>query len=319
MREAQDVAGGSSRPTDTLCYEPGDWEDGWFSDYAPGACFTRAELEHRVGMYSDNTAAHILVRAGGGGDALNAYARAHGASESEFWDPTSPPAATWPASGGTRHRPGGRRPRAAVPVPAADQHAYEDGIPAGVPSGTTVVHKIGILDGEINDAGLVLNGPARRVRAHGDDRGRQLGADRRRRPRGRAVRGVLSRSCSLPSEGEGQGGGACLPHGRRVFRPTPGRRPGHRLVVVLDGHVLARAVAEARAASQGDHGAHAQVDGDRQRAAEAVQQRERDQRCRTVHQQASSGGSRARRRCSASGRRSSRPAARPAGRSGCRG
>ena len=28
-----------------------------------------------------------------------------------------------------------------------------------MPPGTTVVHKIGILDGEINDAGLVVNGP----------------------------------------------------------------------------------------------------------------------------------------------------------------
>jgi hypothetical protein len=27
-----------------------------------------------------------------------------------------------------------------------------------VPAGTTVVHKIGILDGELNDAALVLNG-----------------------------------------------------------------------------------------------------------------------------------------------------------------
>ncbi len=160
MEDAQDVAAGTAKPTDTLCYEPGDWEDGWFSDYAPGACFTRAELEHRVGMYSDNTAAHILVRENGGGDALNAYARTHGATESEFWEPnvttSSDLARLWQDEAAGR---AGGAPAQRYLYPLLSNTAYGEGIPAGVPSGTTVVHKVGILDGEINDAGLILNGP----------------------------------------------------------------------------------------------------------------------------------------------------------------
>lgn len=160
MEEAQDVTGGSARATDTLCYEPGDWEDGWFGDYAPGTCFTRAELERRVGIYSDNTAAHILIRVDGGGDALNAYAHAHGATESEFWDPnvttSSDLARLWEdeAAG----RAGGAAAQRYL-YPLLTNTAYEDGIPAGVPSGTKVVHKIGVVDDQVNDAGLVLSGP----------------------------------------------------------------------------------------------------------------------------------------------------------------
>lgn len=43
--------------------------------------------------------------------------------------------------------------------PLLTNSIYEDGIPAGVPAGTTVVHKVGILDGELNDAALVEGGP----------------------------------------------------------------------------------------------------------------------------------------------------------------
>jgi beta-lactamase class A len=160
MEEAQDIAAGTASPSDELCYDPGDWEDGWFGDYAPGDCYTRGELDQRVGEYSDNTAAHILVRVDGGGDALNAYARAHGATESEFWDPnvttTSDLARLWQdEAAGHAGGPAAQR----YLYPLLTDTAYEDGIPAGVPSGTTVVHKIGILDSEVNDAALVLNGP----------------------------------------------------------------------------------------------------------------------------------------------------------------
>jgi len=160
MEEAQAIASGRASPNDTLCYEEGDWEDGWFGDYEPGACFSRAELDQRAGIYSDNTAAHILVRADGGTDALNAYARAHGATESEFYDPNVTTAADlarlWQneAAGGA----GGAAAQRYL-YPLLTNTAYEDGIPAGVPQGSTVVHKIGILDGEVNDAGLILNGP----------------------------------------------------------------------------------------------------------------------------------------------------------------
>jgi beta-lactamase class A len=160
MEEAQDIAAGTAHSSDVLCYDPSDWEDGWFSDYTPGDCYTRGELDQRVGEYSDNTAAHILVRLDGGGDALNAYARAHGATESEFWDPnvttTSDLARLWQdeAAG----HAGGTAAQHYL-YPLLTDTAYEDGIPAGEPPGTTVVHKIGILDSALSDAALVLNGP----------------------------------------------------------------------------------------------------------------------------------------------------------------
>ena len=160
MEEAQDIAAGTASPDDVLCYDPSDWEDGWFSDYAPGDCYTRSELDQRIGTYSDNTAAHILVRYDGGADALNAYARAHGATESEFYDPnetTSSDLARLWANEAAGSAGGAAAQRYLYPL--LTNTAYEDGIPAGVPQGTTVVHKIGILDGEVNDAGLVLNGP----------------------------------------------------------------------------------------------------------------------------------------------------------------
>ena len=160
MEEAQRLAAGAASPDDTLCYDPGDSEDGWFGDYAPGTCFTREELDRRVGQFSDNTAAHILVRVDGGGDALNAYARAHGATESEFWDPnvttSNDLARLW--SNEASGQAGGASAQRIL-YPLLTKTAYEDGIPAGVPAGTTVVHKIGILDGQLNDAGLVLTGP----------------------------------------------------------------------------------------------------------------------------------------------------------------
>jgi beta-lactamase class A len=160
MEEAQNVTAGQAGPGDTLCYDPGDWEDGWFTDYVPGACFTRAELDRRVGIYSDNTAAHMLVRADGGGDALNAYARAHGATESEFWDPnvtTSGDLARLWQNEAAGSAGGAAAQRYLYPLLTSTE--YEDGIPAGTPAGPVVVHKIGILDGELNDAGLVLSGP----------------------------------------------------------------------------------------------------------------------------------------------------------------
>jgi beta-lactamase class A len=160
MEEAQNIASGAAGANDAVCYDSSDWEDGWFGDYADGSCFTRGELDRRVGTYSDNTAAHMLVRIDGGTEALNAYARAHGATESEFYDPNETTSADlarlWQneATGGA----GGSAAQQYL-YPLLTNTAYEDGIPAGVPQGTTVVHKIGILDGELNDVALVTSGP----------------------------------------------------------------------------------------------------------------------------------------------------------------
>jgi beta-lactamase class A len=161
MEEAQNVAAGKWHGTDTLCYQDSDQEDGYFNDYHTGTCMSRSQLEHRVGLNSDNTAAHILVRYAGGGTALNRYAQAHGAKQSAFYDPnmttTNDLARLWVDE--YKGQAGGK-PAQQYLYPILTKTSYEKGIPAGVPAGTTVVHKIGILDDEVNDAALVQKGPA---------------------------------------------------------------------------------------------------------------------------------------------------------------
>jgi beta-lactamase class A len=160
MEEAQNVSTGRWHGTDPLCYRDSDYEDGYYGDYTEGRCMSRSQLEHRVGLNSDNTAAHILVRYAGGGDALNKYAQAHGARGSAFFVPntttTNDLARLWvdEASG----KAGGKGAQQYL-YPILTRTSFEQGIPAGVPSGTTVVHKIGILGGQVNDAALVQKGP----------------------------------------------------------------------------------------------------------------------------------------------------------------
>ena len=160
MEEAQNVAAGRWHGTDNLCYQDSDWEDGYYTDYQDGVCMSRSQLEHRVGLNSDNTAAHMLVRFAGGGAALNKYAQAHGAKQSAFYVPntttTSDLARLW-VDEATEHA--GGKPAQQYLYPILTHTAYEAGIPAGVPTGTIVVHKIGILDDEVNDAALVQKGP----------------------------------------------------------------------------------------------------------------------------------------------------------------
>jgi beta-lactamase class A len=160
MEEAQYVTAGKWHGTDSLCYEDGDYEDGYWNDYHDGLCMSRSQLENRVGQNSDNTAAHMLVRYDGGTSALNSYARAHGAKESAFYVPnmttTNDLARLWAdeVAGNA-----GSRSAQQYLYPILTHTSYEDGIPAGVPSKVAVVHKIGILDGEVNDAAYIQKGP----------------------------------------------------------------------------------------------------------------------------------------------------------------
>ena len=161
MLDAQNVAAGRVHGTDMLCYQDGDWEDGFYTDYQDGTCLSRAQLGNRIGRESDNTAAHILIRYDGGTSSLNSYARAHGARGSAFYDPnttTSNDLARLWANEASGHA-GGRQAQQYL-YPMLTHTAYEQGIPAGVPSKTPVVHKIGILGGLVNDAALVQGGPA---------------------------------------------------------------------------------------------------------------------------------------------------------------
>jgi beta-lactamase class A len=156
MDEAQALAAGQTSANDQLCYSGEDWEDGWFSDYADGTCYARAELMRRVGQFSDNTAAHLLVRYLGGGETLNAYARGDGARASAFYDPNLTTANDLAALMASEARgAAGGVPAQQVLYPLLTHTAFEAGIPAGVPAGGTVVHKIGEIDAVVNDAALV--------------------------------------------------------------------------------------------------------------------------------------------------------------------
>jgi len=157
MAEAGGIALGSIDPAAPICYEDGDWEDGWFVDYQAGNCFSRTELAARAGQQSDNTAGHMLVRDLGGAQALNAFAAAHGATSSEFFIRNTTTAddlaALWVAE--ARGQMGGA-PAQHWLYPFLTRTAYEAGVPAGVPAGTLVVHKVGEIDQTANDAALVM-------------------------------------------------------------------------------------------------------------------------------------------------------------------
>ncbi len=160
MMEAQGIASGRIDPNGVVCYEPDDYEAGWFDDYAPGVCFTRNELASRAAKQSDNTAGHMLVRDVGGADALNAWAAAEGATSSAFFvgntTTAADLAALWTAE--AEGNLGGAAAQAWL-YPLLTSTDYESGIPAGVPAGSTVVHKVGALDAVEDDAALVTSGP----------------------------------------------------------------------------------------------------------------------------------------------------------------
>ena len=159
MAEAQAVATGQASPSDILCYDPSDQEDGWFTDYGIGSCFSRQDLAVRAGRYSDNTAAHILVRYLGGPDALNGYARSAGMTSSALWVPNTTTATdlatAWVNEVLGRLGGGGAQQWL---YRILTQTAFEQGIPAGLPVGVMVVHKVGDMNGVENDAAYVTNG-----------------------------------------------------------------------------------------------------------------------------------------------------------------
>jgi beta-lactamase class A len=159
MANAQAIASGRASGSDQICFQDADYEDGAFGDYYPGACYSRNELAWRAGHYSDNTAAHMLVRDLGGSAGLNSYAAQHGATQSGFFDPnvttSNDLAALWAseASGGS----GGPAAQAWL-YQLLTNTEWENGIPAGTP-GSKVIHKTGAIYAVENDAGLVVNGP----------------------------------------------------------------------------------------------------------------------------------------------------------------
>ncbi|GAC1658570.1 MAG: hypothetical protein NVS9B1_18750 [Candidatus Dormibacteraceae bacterium] len=159
MDEAQRIAAGKVDSSGSICFTEADWEDGWYTDYAPEDCYTRSELAARAGHFSDNTAGHMLVRDLGGADSLNAYARSHGATNSELFDNNTTTANDLAALlvAEARGEAGGAAAQKWL-YPVLTHTNYEAGIPAGVPGSATVVHKTGELDPVVNDAALVSGG-----------------------------------------------------------------------------------------------------------------------------------------------------------------
>jgi hypothetical protein len=159
MAEAQGIATGKFKSTDLLCYRSSDYEAGWFDDYVPGKCFTRLVLATRVGHFSDNTSAHILVRYLGGSTGLNAFAKSIGAKESQFFLPntttTNDLARLWASE--AQGNAGGAAAQKWL-YPLITNTYWESGIPAGTPR-APVVHKVGYNGKSINDAALVVRGP----------------------------------------------------------------------------------------------------------------------------------------------------------------
>jgi beta-lactamase class A len=160
MLEAENISAGVADPNGAVCFQPGDYERGWFDDYADGSCFTRTELAMRAGIDSDNTAGHMLVRDVGGAGVLNAWAASAGATSSDFFDAnTTTPAdlaALWVAEADGDL--GGVAAQAWL-YPVLTNTRTESGVPAGV-TGATVVHKTGTIDLVDNEAALVISGPA---------------------------------------------------------------------------------------------------------------------------------------------------------------
>jgi len=160
MMEAQEIAAGTANPGGLVCYEDDDYEAGWFDDYADGMCYTRSELAQRAGLFSDNTAGHMLVRDVGGADALNAWAASQGASESVFFTENttsaSDLASLW--AGEAKGTLGGAAAQSWL-YPMLTGTSTEAGIPSCVSGRSVVVHKTGTIDQVENDAALVMSGP----------------------------------------------------------------------------------------------------------------------------------------------------------------
>jgi beta-lactamase class A len=159
MLEAENIATGITDPNGAVCFQDADYESGWFDDYAVGVCFTRNELAVRAGIYSDNTAGHMLVRDVGGAAVLNAWAATIGATSSQFFDGNTTTsvdlAALWDAE--AQGELGGTVAQTWL-YPLLTGTRTESGIPAGL-TGVTVVHKTGTIDLVENDAALVTSGP----------------------------------------------------------------------------------------------------------------------------------------------------------------
>ena len=155
MDVAQGITTGRYNPNSKVCGIPSDVVPPDAYNYV-GQCFTLNQLGYMIGHNSDNTAAHMLTRYIGNYEALNTYARQHGAQNPQFYWPNNTDsndlARLWLNE--AQGKAGGSAAQRWL-YPKLTHTDFEGGIPAGVPPGAVVVHKVGMLYGETNDAALV--------------------------------------------------------------------------------------------------------------------------------------------------------------------
>ena len=155
--EAQRIASGAASSLNQLCFQSDDYENGYFGDYGPGACFALQDLAYRAGHYSDNTAAHMLVRDLGGPDVLNATVASWGAVNSQLFLPNVTTAndlsAIWTAV--YQGKAGGSVGQQWL-YPILEHLNNESGITLGTGTGITVAHKGGDIYSLSHDTALVF-------------------------------------------------------------------------------------------------------------------------------------------------------------------
>lgn len=151
--EAQLIAASPAAASDQLCFTAADYEDGPFNDYYEGWCSDRLSLMRRVGLHSDNTAAHILVRYLGGWAAVQAWIDSLGPNSDRLYDPNQATAhdlATI-ARGYEAMSPGAQAVASSV-MTGSD---FEAAIPAALTQGQVVIHKVGWYGIDTWDVALV--------------------------------------------------------------------------------------------------------------------------------------------------------------------
>jgi len=158
MDEANLISAGRQNPKGSVCFQDDDYEDGWYDDYASGSCYMRNDLAQRAGLFSDNTAGHMLVRDVGGSVSLNAFAAGLGARRSSFFDNNTTCADDLAQllAAEAQGRAGGAAAQSWL-YPLLTRTKFEAGIPAGSP-GAVVIHKTGDVDAVVVDAALVTGG-----------------------------------------------------------------------------------------------------------------------------------------------------------------
>lgn len=158
MTVFEQVNAGKLRLNDVVKITREDYEDGTgtLQQQRAGTSYSVRELVRRSIVESDNTAANMLARAVGGRSTVHAYQRSLGAKEpvrngDNLGTPAEVANYLWQALTSSRFTDEQR----GLLRQSLGQTIWSDRIPAYLPPGTPVGHKIGTLNGVVNDVGVV--------------------------------------------------------------------------------------------------------------------------------------------------------------------